>query len=562
MAPRFEGCEQVEQIGRGGFGTVYRAYQTTFRRKVAIKVISVGTSDDTTIRRFRREVGAVGSLSGHPHIVVVHDIGTTEQGDPYLVMAHLSGGTLGDRVDADDGLSWRAAISWTIKLAGALEAAHAAGVLHLDVKPDNVLFDEFGEPQLVDFGIARLEGVTHSRSGHVKATPLYAAPEVLSGVRPSPAADVYSLAATAYAALRGRPAFLEPTDETLAPMLTRVLTQPPDALPEAVLPGPMWAVMARALAKDPDARPAGAGEFGRELQEAQRQVGVPVTTMTVPGVRSDEDTDTRAMDPVARVATPASEDLNQTRAGAVTPPPLGDVDARPTPPPRRRRRLLLIAALLVVAVGAGLGAFVLADDDEPGAEDVLADIDPATLTPGDLARPDADNPAARPTELGAEATGDDEVQLRWTNNAPAAQGVAVQVGRRVMQVLLPDQVVTRIAGTDPDTRTCFLVGSVSQGRVSWVEQAACVVNGPPDAVGAPSARREDGEYVRLQWRDRAGNEQGFRIEQAGEVIERLLPGQEQFVVDDVDESARACFTVVAFNEAGTSPSDEVCVDPR
>ncbi len=571
MGPQFEGCEQVEQIGRGGFGTVYRAYQIAFRRRVAIKVLSVGPSDETTIRRFRREVGAVGSLSGHPHIVVVHDIGTTEQGDPYLVMAHLSGGTLGDRIHAGGGGSWRAVTAWTIKLAGALEAAHKAGVLHLDVKPDNVLFDEFEEPQLVDFGIARLEGVTHSRSGHVKATPLYAAPEVLSGVKPSPSADVYSLAATAYATLRGRPAFLEDTDETLAPMLTRVLTQPPDPLPEAVLPGPIWAVLARALAKGPEGRQASAGQFGRELQDAQREVGVPVTTMTIPGGRQDEDADTRTVDPVPRVPTPVSEDLNATLAGAAsTPPPggvvptLDDDDGR-TPRTGRQRgvRLLLFLVVLAVAAGAGLlVAQLLSDDDEP-TDEVTADIDPADVPPADLSSPSAENPAARPTDVGVDARGDgNQALLQWTNNAPAAQGVAVQVDRRVITVLLPDQDEIVIDDVEADARTCFIVGAVGRSGTSWAEAPACSVSGAPSAPTNVNAERADGEYVEISWSDAASNEQGYRVLQDGEVVARLAPGRVSAAIDDVPEAARACFTVVAFNEAGEAASDEVCVAAR
>lgn len=563
MTPRFEGCEEVEQIGRGGFGTVYRAYQTAFRRRVAIKVLSVGASDETTLRRFRREVGAVGSLSGHPHIVVVHDIGTTEQGDPYLVMAHLSGGTLGDRIDAEGPVPWRSVVAWTVKLAGALEAAHAAGVLHLDVKPDNVLFDEFGEPQLVDFGIARLEGVTHSRSGHIKATPLYAAPEVLSGTRPSPGADVYSLAATAYAALRGRPAFLEDTDETLAPMLTRVLTQPPDPLPEATLPGAVWEVVARGLSKEPTVRPATAAELGRDLQDAQRAGGIPVTTMTIPGGRRDEDADTRAVDPVARVPTPVSEDLNLTRGGLdqSTPAP-GAVAA---PDPVRRRRLWRVGVLLVlgaVAVGGGLLAARLLDDS-PDDEDVTADVDPATITPADLAEPAAENPAARPTGFEAEPVdGGERVELRWANNAPAARGVAVQQGRQVVIVLNPEEEQIVVDDIDPTARTCFLVGSVGRTEASWAERPQCVVEGPPAAPADLVADRADGEYVELSWSDASGNEQGFRLLQDGEVADRLGAGRLTATVDDVREATRTCFTVVAFNEAGETPSEEACVAPR
>jgi hypothetical protein len=561
LAPRFEGCEDVEQVGRGGFGTVYRAYQTAFRRKVAIKVLSVGTSDDATIRRFRREVGAVGSLSGHPHIVVVHDIGTTEQGDPYLVMAYLSGGTLGDRIEQGGEVSWRGVLAWTIKLAGALEAAHAAGVLHLDVKPDNVLFDEFGEPQLVDFGIARLEGVTHSRSGHVKATPLYAAPEVLSGVRPSPAADVYSLAATAYAALRGRPAFFEVTDETLAPMLTRILTQPAEPLPEAVLPAACWPALEQGLAKDPAERFESAAEFGRALQDAQRAVDVPVTTMTIPGGPSEVDADTRTIDPVPRVRTPASQDFDQTIGGAsaMTPAPPG---VAPTVERRRRRWPWLVAVVVALAAAVGIGLAVASMLEDEPEDDTVADIEPGSIAPADLREPAAANPAARPTELTVSDIEDGHVDLTWTNNAPAATGVAVQIDERVSTVLLPDQDGVRIDDVDADARTCFLVGAVGREDTDWAERPACAVDGAPAAPTSVSADRADGEYVELAWSDQAGNEQGFRVLRDGELAARLGPGRVTVTIDDIPEGSRSCFRVVAYNEAGDAPSEQVCVEPR
>ncbi len=557
----------MEQIGRGGFGTVYRAYQTAFRRQVAVKVLSVGTSDDTTIRRFRREVGAVGSLSGHPHIVVVHDIGTTEQGDPYLVMAHLAGGTLTDRIEQRGALPWRSVVAWTIKLAGALEAAHSAGVLHLDVKPDNVLFDEFGEPQLVDFGIARLEGVTHSRSNHVKATPLYAAPEVLSGSRPSAEADVYSLAATAYAALRGRPAFLEDTDETIAPMLTRVLTRPPDPLPANLAPAPVWSVLSTALIKDPVQRYASPVEFGQALQSAQRALDAPVTPMTVPGAPEERDDSTGTIEPVLGMATPESADLNATRTSGEIPPPAPGAGSAGAPSRRLRRAVVALVVLVLVGLATTAGvlvARVLNEDDPPPTTSVTAPIDPNEIDPADLDSPVAANPAARPTQLEVEPA-DGDLRITWVNNSPAARGVALQVGGRVQTVLLPDVTSYVVPDVGAEDRTCVLVGAVGSGpdAVSWASEPTCYAAAPPTAPTDLDAERGQGGNVELTWSITSGNEAGFEVLADGEVVDELPAGRTRAVLAEVVEDRRVCFAVVALNEAGpSSSSDEDCVPSR
>ncbi len=162
---RIEGFEDLVEVGRGGFGVVYRARQPEFDRTVAIKVVLVGGVDAVARERFRREASAMGRLSGHPNIVDVHAAGFTVEGHPYLVMPFLASGSLGDRVERTGRLGWSEAVPIAVKVGGALSAAHAAGIVHRDVKPDNVLFTSFGEPQLGDFGIARVVGAAPTVSG-------------------------------------------------------------------------------------------------------------------------------------------------------------------------------------------------------------------------------------------------------------------------------------------------------------------------------------------------------------------------------------------------------------
>ena len=129
-------------------------------------------------------VRALGALSQHPHVVTVFVSGFTADGRPYLSMEYMPGGSLADRI-AGGALPWPEAVDVVIKVAGVLQAAHDAGVLHRDIKPGNILVSGYGEPKLADFGIARMEDRTETRSGVVSATIEHAAPEVLAGQRPT-----------------------------------------------------------------------------------------------------------------------------------------------------------------------------------------------------------------------------------------------------------------------------------------------------------------------------------------------------------------------------------------
>ncbi|MEZ5141063.1 MAG: serine/threonine-protein kinase [Acidimicrobiales bacterium] len=158
-----DGYAGYEEIGRGGFSVVYRARQLAFDRTVAIKVIT-GVVDEQSQLRFERECRTMGSLSGHPNIVTVYGSGVLPNGNPYLVMEYLERGSLGDRL-AQGVLPWDEVADIAVKIGDALQAAHDAGVLHRDVKPENIFVSGYGAPKLGDFGIARLEGGPNTRSG-------------------------------------------------------------------------------------------------------------------------------------------------------------------------------------------------------------------------------------------------------------------------------------------------------------------------------------------------------------------------------------------------------------
>ncbi|HXO52328.1 MAG TPA: serine/threonine-protein kinase, partial [Mycobacterium sp.] len=200
------GFEHPEEIGRGGFGVVYRCRQRALDRTVAVKVLTADLEPDN-LERFVREQIAMGKLSGHPHIVSIFQVGTTATGRPYIVMQYHPHGSMEAKIHDAGPIGWRGATSIGVKLAGALETAHRRGTLHRDVKPANILLTEYGEPQLTDFGIARITGGFETADGAIMGSPAYTAPEVLLGEPPDVTSDVYSLASTLFCAGTGHAVF-------------------------------------------------------------------------------------------------------------------------------------------------------------------------------------------------------------------------------------------------------------------------------------------------------------------------------------------------------------------
>ncbi|MGA1344847.1 MAG: protein kinase domain-containing protein [Ilumatobacteraceae bacterium] len=275
------GLTDARLLGQGGFGTVYRAQEPALHRSVAVKILAPVRGDEAD--RVDRELQALGTLSGHPHIVVVHGTGTTASGSPYIVMELMTGGSLGDRIAERGPMPWSEAVAVGIQIAGALETAHRAGILHRDLKPENILVSALGEVKLADFGIARVDGGAQTRTGAVTTSVAYAAPEILAGVGPSPQSDVYGLGATVFSLLAGRSPFERSGDTSLAPMIGRISVEPVPDLRSSGVPDAVCRVIERALAKDPSVRHGSALALARELQAAQHAVSVPVTAVMVAG---------------------------------------------------------------------------------------------------------------------------------------------------------------------------------------------------------------------------------------------------------------------------------------
>ncbi|MFE3060479.1 protein kinase [Nocardia sp. NPDC059239] len=275
------GLDDPQVIGRGGFGVVYRCWQRALNRHVAVKVLTTTKEvEPENFERFLREQQAMGTLSGHPHIVQVLQVGITRSGLPYLVMPYHSRGSLEDRIRRDGPLPADESVGIAIKLAGALETAHRAGILHRDVKPGNVLLTDYGEPQLTDFGIARVAGGFETSADVLTGSPAFTAPEILRSRGPSVASDVYGLGATLFCMITGHAAFERRSGEQLVAQFVRIAAEPiPNLRPDG-FPDDLCAAIEASMAPDPAGRPHTAMAFGELLQEIQRARGMPVQDMT------------------------------------------------------------------------------------------------------------------------------------------------------------------------------------------------------------------------------------------------------------------------------------------
>ena len=273
------GFEDAQEIGRGGFGVVYRCTQAALDRTVAVKVLTADL-DEENRARFLREQRAAGRLTGHPNIVNVLHAGVTENGRPFIVMPYHAQGSLDARIRRHGPLPLDEALRLGVKMAGALETAHRLGILHRDVKPGNILITDYGEPALTDFGIAHIAGGFETTAGVVTGSPAFTAPEVVAGEPPSPAADVYGLGATLFAAITGHAAFERRSGEQLMAQFLRITSEPVPNPREHGISDDVSAVIERAMSAEPVARPS-AVDLGRQLRESQLHQGFPVDEMAM-----------------------------------------------------------------------------------------------------------------------------------------------------------------------------------------------------------------------------------------------------------------------------------------
>jgi len=373
-----------EPIARGGQATVHRATHVSLGREAAIKVFHPHVWEDPAFRaRFRRECEALVALE-HPHVIPVLDAGEADTG--WIVMHLAHGGSLEDRLAAGP-LHPDEAVHVLRQVASALDAAHAEGRLHRDVKPANVLLEPDGHAWLADFGVARSVGTTTTVPGQMIGTAAYMAPEVIAGERARPAADLYAFACMAFEVLTGRRPF--PDAEVGTVLFAHLERTPPRASAiNPVLPKRVDRVLARALSKDPRDRPRTAAALVEQVESA----------------------------------LPAGD--------ATRPYP-------PVPAPRGRpRRGMAMAALAVSAtllVGGAIGGYALLSPEGPAATSPAAQVPlPPVPTPdGEVTGREAPAgaiPGTRPADR-VSAAAIDGATAYAVNAAPgrSPQGVATAI---------------------------------------------------------------------------------------------------------------------------------------
>jgi hypothetical protein len=368
-------------LGQGGMGTVYEATQLSLERVVALKLLAAHLSNDMAFRaRFRRE-GQVQARLEHPHVVTVYEAGETEQG-LFIAMRLVRGRTLKEMIN-DRELDVPRTLKILAPVAEALDEAHGLGLIHRDIKPQNVLVGRRDHSFLADFGLTK--GPTEAsltKTGHFVGTFDYISPEQINGQPASAASDVYSLASVLYECLTGTVPF--PRAVEAAILYAHVSEPPPrpsESRPE--LPLELDDVIGRAMAKDPETRQSSAseliGDVERTFGTRAQSTAEPVRPVVVPAPPAAEP----PAPPGAHISAPGGAPISadRTAAGptAPAPQPAAPRPRGPGPAPARRSPaslpLLGAGALaLVVAGGFLIGKTTAGDDETPpaGAEPVSA----------------------------------------------------------------------------------------------------------------------------------------------------------------------------------------------
>jgi serine/threonine protein kinase len=281
MGLMFPGYAGVAEIGSGAFATVYRATEVETERPVALKALKIASLPPYMTDELDATIRATATVSAHPNIVTLYHPLSDAPGGAVVVL-ELCRESFGQRIGRGGALGAREAVSVGVKIAGALETAHLAGLLHGNLKPENILITQFGEPVVSDFGVTGVpptEGPEAVFGFAFGFANVHAAPEILEGKALSPATDVYGLASTLYELLTEKAPFAAYEGENYAAVILRILTQPPAPLLE--VPLALSDLLLGALSKDPADRPRSARIFAELLRDIEAEQDWPPTSYAI-----------------------------------------------------------------------------------------------------------------------------------------------------------------------------------------------------------------------------------------------------------------------------------------
>ncbi len=494
----------LEKIGQGGMGSVYKALHVTFDELRAIKVISSELiNDQLFVKRFKHEAVITRKLQ-HPNAVRVDDIDEAEDGRPFIVMEFIEGESLRKLIQDQGAMPVPRVCSIIKQTAAALDAAHNLGMIHRDIKPDNIVLiqsPEGEQAKVLDFGIAKLKegrrgavaGMTLTGTGIVIGTPQYMSPEQAMGKRGEELdgrSDLYSLGIVMYQMLTGDLPFK--ADTTMEMLLAHLQQQAPNVRavrPELRIPNSIANLVMRLLEKKPENRPSSAQALIEEIERAEANGGDPGATQVVsPG--SFYDQPINASPPVAspsrqpsrsgRAATPPSTSASEPRRALEPPTPMpsrrapASRPAAPTPAPvpmarpRKTGQWGIWVALGILVVGLGGGAWYFTDR-RPAEQ------------------PPPQNPLTRPQSTATQS----QAPAAGTSVAPT-QPVETQPATKTQAEPSPSsasEVESAPAGqTNSPAKSAVSKGSVKKTVPAFVQPPSHFVQSEPAATRAPEPR--------------------------------------------------------------------------
>ena len=485
------GRYQMEaRIGAGGMAEVFRGFDPVLNRTVAIKVLNPQFARDTSfVERFRREAQAAARLN-QPNIVAVYDTGADE-GTQFIVMEFIEGRTLGEFMETGRKPTPVQAAEIAQKICGALAAAHAAGVIHRDIKPGNVMVTRDGTVKVMDFGIARVLGPeTAPQTSAVLGTASYLSPEQAQGGPVDARTDIYSLGAVLYEMLAGRPPFMGDTPVAVAYKQVNETPVVPSQLNPDV-PARLDAVVMKALSKNPSNRYQTADEFSADLERVIKGQDVEATPLLA-GVAAAE----------------ATQVISRPQQTSVL-PPVEEPDGS-----GRKVWLGILIGILVVAVLAGGGYLLvssLTNDNEGSVLVVVPDLVGMTREQAE----------ADLTDRGLNPV----VKNRETDPADADPGTVVDQNPKDGVEVAKGADVTIFIAVEPTTTTVPDLEGLTPSAAQTELSAAGLRLG--SQLQEPSATIPAGQITRSE--PAAGSE----IEQDSVVDVFVSTGPEQVTVPDV-----------------------------